>query len=166
MSERNIKISLRLFWRRAYARNVRLRFLYRQYINFLYFDLYLNTAYTAHYIYITVWIFLVKMRSYGIKWSFQQFNVYYFKKSSLNLSWEVLNCFIWYFSSIVSKKARATTNEKHQQLLNHINIIKILTFLLGLLKCSVLILYFNLVIEWIQRPSMAVKLQHVCIARV
>ena len=33
-----------------YARNVRLRFPYRLYTNFLYFALYLNTAYSAHYI--------------------------------------------------------------------------------------------------------------------
>ena len=37
----------------AYARNVRLYYLYRQYTpTFLYFDLYLNTAYAAHYVYI------------------------------------------------------------------------------------------------------------------
>ena len=81
-------------WRRAYAHNVRLRFLYRQYTNlfifrfvsqhcprstlhfmllserrlktldftfyigstptFLYFDLYLNTAYAAHYVYCVI----------------------------------------------------------------------------------------------------------------
>ena len=32
-------------------RNVRLYFLYRQYTNLLYFNLYLNTAYAAHYVY-------------------------------------------------------------------------------------------------------------------
>ena len=36
-----------------YARNVRLCFLYRpQYTNFLYFDLYLTTAYATHYVVI------------------------------------------------------------------------------------------------------------------
>ena len=39
-------------WRRAYARNVRLYYPYRQYTStFLYFDLYLNIAYAAHYVY-------------------------------------------------------------------------------------------------------------------
>ena len=35
---------------RAYVQNVRLHFLYRQYTNLLYFDLYFNTAYAAYYI--------------------------------------------------------------------------------------------------------------------
>ena len=34
--------------------NVRLRFLYRQYTDFLYFDLYLNIAYAAHCVYFTM----------------------------------------------------------------------------------------------------------------
>ena len=44
-------------WRRAYSQNVRPWFLYQQYTNFLYFNLYLNNAHTAHYIYFTFWIF-------------------------------------------------------------------------------------------------------------
>ena len=42
--------------RRAYARNVRLRFLFRQHTNFLYFELHLYTAYAAHYVYFTIWM--------------------------------------------------------------------------------------------------------------
>ena len=39
-------------WRRACARNVRLRFLYRQYTNILYFDLFLNTTSVVQYLYL------------------------------------------------------------------------------------------------------------------
>ena len=38
------KLVYKDLWRRAFARNVRLRFLYRQYTNFLYFYLYLKTV--------------------------------------------------------------------------------------------------------------------------
>ena len=40
-------------WWRAYAQNVRHCFPFRQYTNFLYFNLYLNIAYGAHYVYLT-----------------------------------------------------------------------------------------------------------------
>ena len=52
LSERNTKwwtVFLSDNW--ACTRNIKLHFLYRQHINFLYFDLYLNTAYAAHYVY-------------------------------------------------------------------------------------------------------------------
>ena len=31
------------------------------YTNFLYYDLYLNTAYAPHYVYITIWTFCLEL---------------------------------------------------------------------------------------------------------
>ena len=55
-------------WWRGYAWNIRLCFLYRQYTKFLYFDLYLNTAYAAHYVYseFKIWLSYFSVDEEGI----------------------------------------------------------------------------------------------------
>ena len=50
-----------------YARNVRIRFLYRQYTpTFLYFNLYLNTAYAAHYVYFTIMWYITSITNFSL----------------------------------------------------------------------------------------------------
>ena len=51
----------------ALARNVRLRFLYRQYTSFSYFHLYLNTAYGAHYVYFPIWYCCFAIKSQALE---------------------------------------------------------------------------------------------------
>ena len=50
---------------------VRFRFLYRQYTNFLYFNLYLNTAHAAHYVYFNILMRKSLIRFHGNFLAFQ-----------------------------------------------------------------------------------------------